>query len=186
MENVLIKKGLIFGTVIMFITICIVPTNADISTNGRQDKYQISNCLQENRLGNITAIWNVSNPFKPQIIFDSPDPEDRNFSFPIVGGKSKVNFSVMCRGWIDTFAFLPRIILFQFGVWDEEDNNKLILYKFKFVIIWGYEPVEKLLQGESIELTVSVNETKLLGIWFQARGSTVRESTGFYVWAHFE
>ena len=132
MGNNLIKKGLVCGIMLLLTTTSFMSIQASvIDKRMSQENAQIT--TKYNYLGKMEVKWGspVTPPQKlrPDVNLFPPEPENRSYSFPVVNGKYKMNFSVDCAyvkmsDWIFPF----RWNLFEVVIWIYKTDPPVYLY----------------------------------------------------------
>jgi hypothetical protein len=90
MRNDSIKKGLIFGIILLFVGISVITSNANVFDKSSVPiECKVSSNDYTNYLGEI--FFNISR-FSTEVSFKHP--EDTNYTFPVVNGNYTLNFTV--------------------------------------------------------------------------------------------
>lgn len=90
MRNDFIKKGLIFGTILLFVGISVIPSNANVvDKSSVPTESKASSDDYTNYLGEI--FFNISR-FSTEVGFKHPG--DTNYTFPVINGNYTLNFTV--------------------------------------------------------------------------------------------
>ncbi len=90
MKNDSIKKGLIFGIILLFIGISVIPSNANVvDKSSIPIKSKASSDNYTNYLGEI--FFNISR-FSTEVGFKHPN--EKNYTFPVVNENYTLNFTV--------------------------------------------------------------------------------------------
>ena len=185
MKNDLLKKGLVFGIILLFIGLSVISSNANV-VKKRSDPIVSEVCIDDytNYLGTIH--FNFSR-FSLDIGFKRP--EDTNYTFPVVDGNYTLNFTVELNTISEKKLLLPRgaftyakISADDTPIWAAFGINAI---RGEFVGPWTIKDIERNYNDPPINGMENVT----LSIILQGRGFPFGflkpEKTSFTITVHF-
>jgi hypothetical protein len=117
MKNKFIGKVIVFGIVILFIEMSIIPVNANTEQNKANNENPIVKTA-DHTVYNLIGVVNISfhspwkkPPVKPPMKIEWRWEPDRNFTYPIHNGTVKVNYTLKVQISSDGLFFIPRLVM---------------------------------------------------------------------------
>ena len=181
----LLKKGLSFLTILLFVGLCIIPSNAvEIKTSGNTTDCPVNVDNYTNYLGKI--YFNLSR-FSVDIGFEHP--EDTDYTFPVVDDNYISNFTVELNITSEQKLFFTRgvftsakILVGDTPLWMAFGINFM---RGDYVVPWTIKDIERNFNSAPINGQENVTLTIIL----RARGFPFSflnpKETSFTVTAHF-
>lgn len=185
MKNKLFRKGLVFGIILLFIGISVIPSNANVVKKSNDPTVdQLNGDDYTNYLG--TIYFNFSR-FSVEVGFKTP--EDTNYTFPVINGKYTLNFTIELKAQSEQKLLLPRGALTYAKI--SADNTPIWaafginVIRGEFVGPWTIKDIERNYNDPPINGAENVT----LSIILRGRGFPFGflkpEETSFTITAHF-
>jgi len=117
----ILKTGIVFGIVILFVGASVFPSiSGNINNINAKDKDSTAKITDDMHLIggiDIRCVESVGGGFN----FDWWVAEDRNFTYHVCNGKVKVDYTFLLQTWSDAkFFFLPRLVFCVINIYDGE------------------------------------------------------------------
>jgi len=184
-KNKLCEKGLVFGIILLFVGLCVIPSNAGVDKNSKHSTYsQIYSNDYTNYLGDI--YFNFS---RVSVDIGFKDPEEADYIFPVIDGNYTFNFTVEINITMQQKFLIPRgaftnakILVGDIPVWTAFGIN---FGRGDFILPWTIRDIER----DFNEPPINGQENVTLTIILKARGFPFGflkpKETSFEVTAHF-
>ncbi|KYK23720.1 hypothetical protein AYK21_02250 [Thermoplasmatales archaeon SG8-52-2] len=181
----IVKKGLVIGILLVFISISCIPTNANVvENNSNHIDNDFINSDYTNYLGKIS--FNLGR-FSSEIGFEHPEITD--YTFPVINGNYTLNFTVELNITSDQKLLLSRgvftsakISIGDSPIWKAFGINFI---RGEHVSAWTIQDIER----NYIAPPINGQETVTLSIILKARGFPFdflkSQETSFIITAHF-
>jgi hypothetical protein len=137
MKNELIRKGLIFGMVLLFVGTSVVSAKINTNQNKAVDK-DYTTSTTERTYYNLIGGVNITYDFRgtPTVVkIEWWRAKDRNFTYPVKDGNVKINYTIELQSYSNGFFFVPRLsslLTLAYAYYPEE---KQIGADFDFIIV---------------------------------------------------
>ena len=186
MRNDIVKKLLVFGLILLFIGLSVIPSNANVvKKSGDSIVSEVSIDDYTNYLG---AIYFNFSRFSVDIGFKHP--EDTNYTFPVVDGNYTLNFTVELHTTSEQKLLLPRgaftyakISTDNTPIWAAFGINSI---RGEFVGPWTIKDIERNYNDPPINGAENVSLSIVLRGKGFPFGFLKPEETSFTIAAHFE
>ena len=185
MKNCLYKKGLVFGIILLFIGMSVIPSNANVVNKSSVPmKGEVSSDDYTNYLGAI--YFNLSR-FSVDVEFEHL--EDTDYTFPVIDGNYTLNFTVEFNTTSEQTLLLSRGA-FTYAKISTDDSPIWAAFGFNFVRgdyvgAWTIKDIERNYNDPPI----NGQENVTMEIILQGRGFPFGflkpEETSFTITAHF-
>ncbi len=186
MRNDLLKKGLVFGIILLFIGLSVISSNANVVKKSSDP--MVSEVYIEDYTNYLGTMYFNFSRFSVDIAFEHP--EDTDYTFPVVEGNYTFNFTVELNTTSEQKMLLPRVALTyakistdDTPIWAAVGINFI---RGEFVGPWTIKDIER----NYNEPPINGAENISLSIILRGRGFPFGflkpEETSFTITAHFE